>query len=306
MGRPRGSKNKKTLEREKMEKKYQEDTRTDQEILDDIRNRFDIYHSMIKATGDGDAITALIVSGSAGVGKSYTAEWALEHMKKETGVRPKIVRGTISALDLYELAYKHRQSNDIIVLDDADRIFEDEEGLNILKCLLDTSIERKVNWMTDHPRFKGDDGLPKEFVYRGSMVFLTNKNFQEYIDLDKGKFVEHMKALMSRSIYLDLMMHSRRQVVIWTRHLVVRNGILRQIGLTAQQEQVCVDWLLTHRDDLRELSIRTAIKVGKLMKMEPGSWEKTAGILLLREPPSQDKVKKKMAKLPKLPDPVTS
>jgi len=299
VGRPRGSKNKKTLQKQQLENEYKEDTRTDDEILDDIRTRFDIYHTMIKSAGDGDAITALIVSGSAGVGKSYTAKWALDNMKRERGIRPKIVRGTISALDLYELAYNYRHSNDVIVLDDADRIFEDEEGLNILKCLLDTSLERKVNWMTDHPRFKGENALDKEFTFRGSMIFLTNKNFQEYVDLDRGKFVEHMKALMSRSIYLDLMMHNRRQVVIWTKHLVLRNGILRRIGLTGPQEIEVVEWLLKYRDDLRELSIRTAIKLGKLLLMDRVGWEKTAEILLLREVP--EKVSKPMLKVPVSP-----
>lgn len=286
MGRPKGSKNRKTLVREAL--LSLPDPRSDQEIVDDIRDRFDVYHRMITGTtGENEPITSLIVSGSAGVGKSYTAEWVLEHMKQKFGIVYRIIRGTISALDLYELAYEMSKPRHVIVLDDADRIFEDEEGLNILKSLLDTSLERKVNWMTDHPRFKGENALPKEFTFAGAMVFLTNKNFQEYIDANSGKYVEHMNALMSRSIYLDLKMHTRREVALWTRHLVTRNGILRQIGLTEEQEKMLVDWVVSKQNDLRELSIRTAIKLGRLFKMKQDDWERTAQILLLREDPKK-------------------
>jgi hypothetical protein len=281
-GRPKGSKNKSTLEREA--KLNAPDLRTDVEIVDDIKTRFDIYLSMVQGA-QKEAITSLVVSGSAGVGKSYTAEWALNTMKQDTGIRYKIVRGTISAIDLYALAYTYRHKNDIIVLDDADRIFEDEEGLNVLKSLLDSSHVRTVNWMTDHPRFKGETALPKEYEFEGAMIFLTNKDFQRQLDEGKGRYVEHMHALMSRSIYLDLKMHSRREVALWTQHLVIRNGILRQdpIGLNGDQEKMLVKWIVDRQTQLRELSIRTAIKLGKIFKMNPDQWEKVASILLLKE-----------------------
>jgi hypothetical protein len=281
MGRPRGSKNKNVLLR--MGKiKAAPDTRSDNQIIDEIKARFDIFYRMIVGSFQ-DSITALIVSGSAGVGKSYTAEWALDRAKQANGIRYRIVRGTISALELYCLAYELNKERDVIVLDDADRIFDDEEGLNILKTLLDTSIERKVSWLTDHPRFKGEDALPKDYVYKGSMIFLTNRNFQEYIDNGTGRHVEHMNALMSRSIYLDLKMHTRREVSLWAKHLVIRNGILQQLGLTKDQEQMVMDWLIDNRDKLREMSIRTAIKLGKIYKMNASTWEMTAQVLLLKE-----------------------
>lgn len=279
MPRKRGSKNKSTLIKEGSYEKP--DTRTDSEIVNDIRKRFDIYYQLIRGTTE-NAITAAIVSGSAGIGKSYTAEWALENARDSNGIRFRIVRGTISALDLYQLAYEYCGANCVIVLDDADRIFDDEEGLNILKSLLDTSVVRKVNWMTDHPRFKGQDALPKEFEFRGSMVFLTNRNFQDYIDHKVGKHVDHMQALMSRSMYLDLKMHTRREVALWTRHIVIRNKILRQIGISENDEGMLVDWIVSHQKELRELSIRTALKLGKIFLMNPDNWKDTAEILLIR------------------------
>lgn len=292
MSRPVGSKNQKTLQRMGLAHLFptlqapmippvKKDSRPDTEVLDTIMTRFDVYHKMCVAATE-DAITALIVSGAAGIGKSYTAEWALDYAKENKGIRFKIIRGAVNALDLYEQAFRYCNPREVIVLDDADRIFDDEDGLNLLKCLLDTSVERKVNWMTDHPRFKGQDALPKEFTYKGAMIFLTNKNFQEYIDANYGRYVEHMQALMSRSIYLDLKMHSRREVMIWTHHLVLHNQILQRIGCTEAQELEAISWLEKNMGDLRELSIRTAIKLGKFMKMNDQRWETVAEMTLLR------------------------
>lgn len=286
MGRPRGSKNKTTLVKLGLgpDNKVIPDKRTDDEILATIIERFEIFWRMIIASTD-EGMNALIGSGSAGVGKSYTAEMALEQMKQKKGTKFKIVRGAVSAIGLYQIAYEMRQAGDVIIMDDADRIFDDEDGLNILKSLLDTSLVRKVCWYTDHAMFKGEDGLPHEFDYAGSMIFLTNKNFQEYVDLQKGRYVEHMEALMSRSIYLDLKMHSRREIALWAKHLVLKNKILQahQIGCTAGQERAAVDWVISNRDNLREISIRTIIKLGRIMKAEPDQWQRVAAVTLLRE-----------------------
>ena len=284
MGRHKGSLNKATVAKLGLPipgKLVSVDSRTDDEILDTIIERFETYADMVRGAAD-NTITATVVSGAAGIGKSYTAELALNHAKETKGTSFKIIRGAINALDLYEQAYRYRNPKQVIVLDDADRIFDSEDALNLMKCLLDTSVERKVNWMTDASKFKGEDALPKEFVYSGAMIFLTNKNFQDYVDSGFGRYVEHMQALLSRSIYLDLKMHSRREVEIWGSHLVGRNKILQQDGCSPGQERDAITWVKKNMYDLRELSIRTYLKLGKFMKMSTNNWERLAEITLLR------------------------
>jgi hypothetical protein len=297
VARPKGSKNKKTLIKlgilPKADVKLKMapavpvvDTRTDEQIVDTIAERFTMYHEMVKGAADVDVgITALIASGSAGVGKTYTATWTLDNLKeKDSLVRWKPINGAASAIGLYMTAYDFRHRGNVIVLDDADRVFDDEESLNILKVLLDTSVERTVSWCTDHSIFKGDSGIPREFVYNGSMIFLTNKDFQDYLDRGTGKYVEHMSALMSRSIYLDLKMHTRREVALWSRHIILRNKVLQgaPFYMSKEQELEAVDWVRDRRDDLREMSIRTILKVGKLMKRFPQEWERACELVLLR------------------------
>lgn len=300
MGRPPGSLNKSTIEKMKAGLIPSKtggiaplgvfptgvslvDTRTDLEIVTDIEDRFVVLRDFLRGT---DEITSLIASGSAGVGKSWTAEEILDSVRlKRPDFLFKIVKGTISAFDLYELAYNYRHAGNVIVLDDADRIFDDEPGLNILKSLLDTSAIRRVCWMTDHSRFKGDDAIPKEFEYNGSMVFLTNQDFQWYIDHGVGKHVDHMKAFMSRSIYLDLKMHTRKEVALWVSHVIGTNKVLQlQVGgITAAEEQMLLEWVMKNYENVRELSIRTVINLGKTFKRNKKDWEKTANILFIRK-----------------------
>ena len=159
-----------------------------------------------------------------------------------------------------------------------------------MKALLDTSDDRVVSWMTDHPRFKGEDGLPKSFTFKGSVIFLSNRDFHTEVEDGRGRFVEHMAALLDRSLYIDLAIHDRRSVGLWVHHLVSRNRILQGMGLSLENERRALEWLATHRDQLRELSIRTAKKLVIMILMSQSNvpqirvyWEIMASLTLLKK-----------------------
>jgi hypothetical protein len=57
------------------------------------------------------------------------------------------------------------QSN-VIVLDDADSIFNDEDALNILKAFCDTSSTRRVSWLKESNALTEDD-VPKQYDFQG-------------------------------------------------------------------------------------------------------------------------------------------
>lgn len=285
MGRRKGSLNKKTLAKMGLLPSSQApvvDKRTDDQIVQEIRDQFNIYLEMIRGVLAGH-ITSLIVTGSPGVGKSHTVEWAFrQHLNRNPLFRYQMVRGAISGIGLYEVAYRYRGKGNVIVLDDADRVYYEEDSLNVLKVLLDTSVSRVVSWNTDHARFKGDDALPKEFEFQGAMIFLTNRDLQKEVDFSNTRFTDHMKALMSRSNYLDLKMHDKREVALWAREIITVNKVLQGLGLPAAQEQRAVNWIVENHKNLREVSIRTAIKLGRYMMMNPKMWETRAKTLLLR------------------------
>ena len=128
MGRPKGSRNKKTLAKLGLLSKAEvvklklkdvpqaEDTRTDQQIIDMISERFTMYSAMVQGAADPNSgITSLITSGSAGVGKTYTATYVLDALREQNdGFRWKQVNGAASAIGLYVTAYDYRHPGNVI------------------------------------------------------------------------------------------------------------------------------------------------------------------------------------------------
>jgi hypothetical protein len=250
--------------------------RSDAEILTDLSQRFDIL-SLLTKGAIAKNIRAMVVTGAPGVGKTYTVERILEQSK----VPHEIVRGSLSAINLYMLAYKYRKPGNVIVLDDADSIFNDEEALNILKALCDTSSTRKVSYMKEAQQLIAED-IPKSFEFHGAMIFISNLDFQTFVDEGRNKYAAHFEALMSRSLYLDLRLHTRDELGVWVNHIAQSGKIFDRENVPQNLRQPILSFLNKHRNNLRELSIRTLMKTCQLAKGNPGNWETIARVLLTK------------------------
>ena len=257
----------------------QVDKRSDAEILSDLKERFNIL-TMLTSGACTKSIRAVTVTGAPGVGKTYTVEQILEHFKVKQNTQFEIVRGALSAVNLYKLAYRNRKAGNIIVLDDADSIFNDEDALNILKVLCDSSETRKVSWMKESNALKEDD-IPQSFEFNGAMIFISNLDFQRFVDEGKNKYAAHFEAIMSRSLYLDLRLHSRNELGVWIDHVATEGKLLRREGLSETQSKAVLSFLKTNRDVLRELSLRTLIKAAQLVKANK-DWQTMGKILLCK------------------------
>jgi hypothetical protein len=86
---------------------------------------------------------------------------------------------------------------------------------------------------------------------------------------------------MSRSLYLDLRLHSRSELGVWIEHVARAGKIFEREGLTSAQGTSVLTFLRKNRDDLRELSLRTLLKAAQLVKTNT-NWESMARILLLK------------------------
>ena len=255
------------------------DKRTDVQILSDLKERFNIL-TMLTSGACTKNIRAVTVTGAPGVGKTYTVEQILEHFKQKQNTQFEIVRGALSAVNLYKLAYRNRKPGNIIVLDDADSIFNDEDALNILKVLCDSSEVRKVSWMKESNALKEDD-IPQSFEFNGAMIFISNLDFQRFVDEGKNKYAAHFEAIMSRSLYLDLRLHSRDELGVWIDHVATEGKLLRREGLSDEQGKAVLSFLKVNRDNLRELSLRTLIKAAQLVKSHK-EWQNMGRILLCK------------------------
>jgi hypothetical protein len=249
--------------------------RSDEEILKDLNHRFAVLERMTKGAID-KTVRALVVAGAPGVGKTYTVEHMLEHSK----VPHAIVRGKLKALALYMLAYEYRHEGSVLLLDDADGIFQDEDALNILKALCDSSVERKVCYRSEAQALKDAD-IPQDFIFNGAMIFISNLDFQSMAD-DQNRMSPHFDALMSRSLYLELRLRHRSEIGVWVNHIAQTGRIFDREMVPQEYRQQILDFISTHRETLRELSIRTLLKLSQLVKSNPLTWKEDAEILMLR------------------------
>lgn len=261
-------------------KAMQTTNETPAQRVERIAERFTVMYRLAQSSINGN-VRSLMVSGAPGTGKSHTIDHLLDQAASADKIRYESVRGALTAVNLYKLLFRYSRANEIVLLDDADGIFDDEDAMNIMKVALDTTTVRRISWLAESNALKAED-IPTSFVYEGSMIFITNKDLQSIVDFGKSRMVPHFAALMSRSIYLDLKLHTPDDLIAWISHLVIKNHILVQRGVDRLQEQEAVDWLKANIDNVRELSIRTLLKIADFMKTDATHWERFAKVTLLR------------------------
>ena len=253
---------------------------TDTEISQRISDRFEILEDLAIGSTTGE-IRSLIVSGPAGLGKSFTIEKTLNQWDPN-GTNYTIIKGYVRATGLYKTLFARSAPGQVVVFDDADTIFFDDTSLNMLKAVCDSTENRTVSYLAESQLF--DDGtaerLPKSFEFHGTIIFITNYDFDAMIE--KGhKLAPHLLAMMSRSHYIDLSMKTKRDYMVRI-HQVISKGLLDNVGLTHVAQQEVVSFLDANKDTLRELSIRVALKVASIRKLKEQKWEKIAKITCCR------------------------
>jgi len=252
---------------------------TDAEIEARLTDRFEILAEMTDLAISGD-VRALVVSGPAGLGKSYTVESKLESWDPNS-TDYSIIRGYVRAPGLYKLLYQHRGKGQVLVFDDADAIFFDDTALNLLKAACDTTDRRMISYITEGTLIDDESAerLPKSFQFDGTVVFITNLDFDAMIERGH-KIAPHLQAMVSRSHYIDLAMKTTRDYLIRIRQ-VVRQGLLKNVGLDAQGQDDVLRFIETNHANLRELSLRMALKIGA-MRRKGGNWQRMAKVTCLR------------------------
>jgi hypothetical protein len=253
---------------------------TDDEIEQKLADRFEVLGMMTEGALAGD-LNALIVSGPAGLGKSFTVEKALEAWDPN-GTDHRVIKGYVKATALYKLLYAHRARGQVLVFDDADDVFLDETAINLLKAALDSTDRRIISYMTEGSLIDDEtaERLPKSFQFEGTVIFITNYDFDGMIDRG-SKLAPHLQALVSRSHYVDLAMKSKRDYIVRIRQ-VVRLGLLKNIGLTESQQREVCEFIESNQDRLRELSLRMALKLGAICRRHGAKWHKVARITACR------------------------
>jgi len=270
----------KSLEQKAIEKNL---TETDEEIIERLRQRFDILDDMTRAVKKGD-VRAMIVTGPPGVGKSFGVEAVLARhdvfadvAQNEKLKKYEVVKGAMSAIGLYKKLYEFSDRKNILVFDDCDSVLLDDLSLNILKAALDSSKKRTIHWNTDS-RLLRSEGVPNSFEFKGGAIFITNIKFE---NVKSKKLQDHLMALESRCHYLDLTIDTEREKVLRIKQ-IVNDGMLDSYEFEDWQKLELLDFIDDNKKKLRELSLRTVLKIADLRKSFPDRWKAVADVTVMR------------------------
>ena len=250
---------------------------TDEEIIERLRERFEILTEMTKAVKSG-SVRAMIVSGPPGVGKSFGVEQVLEKdglfdTLGERKPRYEIVKGAMSAIGLYAKLYEYSDAKNVLVFDDCDSILMEDLSLNILKGALDSGKKRFISWNTDS-RILRSEGIPDRFEFKGAAIFITNIKFAH---VRSKKLKDHLDALESRCHYIDLEMDTNREKMLRIKQITM-DGMLDVYDFDNQElvRDEILAFIDSNQDKLRELSLRMVLKIADLRKSFPANWQAMA------------------------------
>ena len=249
---------------------------SDETRMAEIAERFEILHDMTKAATNGD-IRAMIVSGPPGVGKSFGVEQEIEKatlLDQIAGrrLRAEVVKGSATALGLYQALYKYSDENCVLVFDDCDTILFDDVALNLLKGALDSGKSRRISWLSESRVLK-DEGIPNSFSFKGSVIFITNLKFDK---MKSQKLKDHLDALQSRCHYLDLTLDTMRDKLLRIKQIAQTGALFQDMDISEAGSDEIIAFMDANQNKLREMSLRMAIKIAQLYKSFPLKWQSLA------------------------------
>jgi len=224
-----------------------------------VEERFDYISSITDMVINGISPSALI-TGVAGIGKTFLVKKCFDDAGQKEGIDFHFVKGHSTAMGLYRYLYEHRDAT--CVFDDCD-FKGDDIAINILKSALDSYDVRKISWQSE----RMPEDLEKEFEFKGSIIFITNKDASE-ID----------EAVKSRTFVINLQM-SRKEIVEYMREIA--DDIEPQIDLGLKLE--VIDYLDEVRDHFEQFNLRTLIKATRVRRGINGpnqDWKKAVLVMV--------------------------
>ena len=244
--------------------------------LERLKAQFNVMEGLVTQVGQG-TIRGLIVSGPAGVGKTFNIERTLRNYVNNVAplmgqeARLELCAGHMSTVGLVEALWRNRDEASTLVLDDIDSVLEDVKALNLLKAALDSGNQRTISYMGQNAALK-KIGVPQQFPFQGSVILITNQDMENC----SGKMAPHFKALVSRCYYFDLGFESDADALTWIKYVADTSGMLGD----DHTKQDILAYMQEHLDELREISLRTAIKIKKVYGP---NWQQIADFTILTE-----------------------
>jgi hypothetical protein len=195
---------------------------------------------------------SLVITGMAGVGKTHLVKETLKQMGLKESYDFEHFKGKATAAGLYLTLYAN--SDKIVVLDDCDSVFKDDDAVNILKAALDSYDTRQISYISSKP-LKDEFGepVPARFEFTGKVIFISNIN-QSKLD----------EAIRSRSFVADISMNTEQ---MFTRMEQLLPTMESRIPLAAKQQALDVMKALHAKYDGVDINLRSFIKASRIAAM---------------------------------------
>jgi hypothetical protein len=194
---------------------------------------------------------SLVITGGAGMGKTHIVKSTLEGMGLTESTDFVHFKGRATPAGLFVTLYEN--SDKIIVLDDCDSVFKDDDAVNILKGALDSYDTRKISYISTKS-LKDEFGceVPRHFEFTGRIIFISNIN-QSKLD----------EAIRSRSFVADVELTTDQ---MFERIEQLMPSMERKIDLSRKQQALELMRELDAEFDI-EINLRSFIKAARICAM---------------------------------------
>ena len=195
---------------------------------------------------------SLVITGMAGVGKTHLVKETLKQMGLRESYEFEHFKGKATAAGLFITLYQN--SDKIVVLDDCDSVFKDDDAVNILKAALDSYDTRKISYISTKP-LKDEFGepIPAHFEFTGKIIFISN--------IHQSKLDE---AIRSRSFVSDISMNTGQ---MFTRMEQLMQSMEPSIPLAAKQQALEIMKDLDAKFGGVDINLRSFIKAARICAM---------------------------------------
>lgn len=195
---------------------------------------------------------SLVVTGMAGMGKTHIVKETLTDMGLIESKDFVHFKGRATAAGLFVTLYEN--SDKIIILDDCDSVFRDDDAVNILKGALDSYDTRKISYITSKPlKDEYGDPLPRHFEFTGRVIFISN--------IAQSKLDE---AIRSRSFVADISMNTE-QMFLRMEQLIGK--MENKIPMKAKQQALEIMKDLHSKYEGIDINLRSFIKAARICAM---------------------------------------
>ncbi len=172
------------------------------------------------------------------------------------------IKGASTAFGMYMNLFRYKEK--LVVFDDCDSVFNDKDGVNILKGALDSNDKRVISWIS-----KSTTGAkavaPPRFEFKGRIIFISNLPMKKIDD-----------AIRSRSFVVDINL-KMEDVLKRIETILPKIGADSEVPLTMDAKMRAFEFLKEKASEEgveMEISIRTLVNFAKIAQSGVSQWRR--------------------------------